>query len=272
MTISGAGSAPLTQRVTMAEATDAELLPRVAAARRLSTLPEDEAAALAEAHQLVSKYTSFVVVQERAEQEKAKDLPELRKVAQMLAAGWGATALVEIMANRTMAAQPCMGPSQPSVRASRSEPNEGLPGAPDQPAYEQPAWTRSRATPRFASSIERSPAEVLAAIAARASLPKTFAELAELGVPAKLLEQLAVENADSHAHGEATLVRTLIAILARSPAGDGLAPDLRTRLSGDIPGYYLWGRVMIEPLLAYVSKTAWSALSQRPDTELTDID
>lgn len=275
LTISGTGLAPLTQRVTMAESIDAELLPRVAAARRLHTLPESEAATLAEAHQLVSKYTSFVVVQERAEQEKAEGLPELRKVAQMLAAGWGA-------AGRVVAAEVCI-PADMSRSMSAMPPRPHA--CPDIGAsYDEPSFMRSELdSPQFAGTTERSPAEVLKRIAGRLAfvlslgqrpaVATTFAELAVLGVPAELLRRLAA-IADDHSHGEAMLVRTLIALLAGSPAGNRLAPTLRTELIGDIPGNrdYRWARSVIEPLLADVSGTAWRAHSQKPDAELTGIE
>ncbi|MCL4791051.1 MAG: VWA domain-containing protein [Gammaproteobacteria bacterium] len=266
LTISGTGLAPLTQRVTMAESIDAELLPRVAAARRLQTLPESEAATLAEAHQLVSKYTSFVVVQERAEQEKAEGLPELRKVAQMLAAGWGA-------AGKGVAAEVCMSPRPvPAMaRAQRSGARNPTPAYDVSGDYEEPSFMRrAPGSLQFASTAERSPAEVLKIIGGRlewflslAALPTTFAELAELGVPAALLQRLP-SSADDDTHGEATLVRTLIALLAGSRAGGGLAPKLRTELIGDIPGNrdYRWARSVIEPLLADVSADAWDVSSR----------
>ena len=66
------------------------LLARLAAARQLAQedLTEEEATTLAMRHQLVGPYTHCIVVQVRAENEKAQDLPELRKVAHRLAAGW----------------------------------------------------------------------------------------------------------------------------------------------------------------------------------------
>jgi DNA-binding NarL/FixJ family response regulator len=70
-----------------------DLIPRLAAAYRLKTLPEKEARALAVRHQLVTQYTSMVVVAERADGEKALDLPQTVPVAHMLAAEWGGTAL-----------------------------------------------------------------------------------------------------------------------------------------------------------------------------------
>lgn len=62
---------------------------RIAASLRLPDLGPDEAKALALKHQLLSKYTSCLVVDVRVAEEKAHSLPELRQVAQTLSAGWG---------------------------------------------------------------------------------------------------------------------------------------------------------------------------------------
>jgi Ca-activated chloride channel homolog len=45
---------------------------------------------IATAYQLMSPHTNYLVVDERLEQDRAVELPELRTVPQMLAAGWGA--------------------------------------------------------------------------------------------------------------------------------------------------------------------------------------
>ena len=78
----------------------ADTLPRLAAARRIARLSAEDATALAVEYQLVTPHTHFLMVDVRAESEKAKDLPELRTVPHMLAAGWGGVGSV-------MAA-PCM--------------------------------------------------------------------------------------------------------------------------------------------------------------------
>ena len=44
---------------------------------------------LAEKYQLVTEDTSFILVHARAAQDKPADMPEMRQVASMLAAGWG---------------------------------------------------------------------------------------------------------------------------------------------------------------------------------------
>jgi Ca-activated chloride channel family protein len=81
-------------RVPLAAAvSEAGVLARVAAARRLAALEPEAAAGLAERYQLASHFTAFVVTVARAAGEQAQSLPELRAVPQMLAAGWGATAM-----------------------------------------------------------------------------------------------------------------------------------------------------------------------------------
>ena len=63
-------------------------LARVAAARRIETATEAEQLKLALDYGLLTTRTNLLVVHERAEGEKAKDLPGLAKVLQMHAAGW----------------------------------------------------------------------------------------------------------------------------------------------------------------------------------------
>lgn len=67
----------------------ADTLSRLAAARRLAQLSAEDATALAVEYQLVTPHTHFLMVDVRAESEKATELPELRAVPHMLAAGWG---------------------------------------------------------------------------------------------------------------------------------------------------------------------------------------
>jgi Ca-activated chloride channel family protein len=62
-------------------------IPRIAAARRMVTATQDEKLHLALDYQLLSPLTNYLVVAER--DAKAKDLPELHHIPQMLAAGWG---------------------------------------------------------------------------------------------------------------------------------------------------------------------------------------
>lgn len=74
----------------------ADTLSRLAASIRLQSAETDwligvapEAKQLAVAYQLVTDETNFLLVHLRAEENKPADMPELHKVDQMLAAGWG---------------------------------------------------------------------------------------------------------------------------------------------------------------------------------------
>lgn len=78
-----------------------DTLSRMAASVRLRTVQgaSDRATAtaqaqLAVAYQLVTDGTNFLLTHARADGEKAVDMPTLRKVAQMVPAGWGATSTV----------------------------------------------------------------------------------------------------------------------------------------------------------------------------------
>jgi hypothetical protein len=62
---------------------------RLAAAARLGGMPREEATSVAVQYQLVTPFTNWLVVAERAESEKATSLPDLRKVKHTVAAGYG---------------------------------------------------------------------------------------------------------------------------------------------------------------------------------------
>lgn len=85
------------QRVEVARAPESLELPRIAAARRMWE-PHADVAAIALEYQLLSAETDYLVVQERAAHEKSAGFPELRKVAQMHAAGQFGIGAVEVHA------------------------------------------------------------------------------------------------------------------------------------------------------------------------------
>jgi Ca-activated chloride channel family protein len=85
--ITAKGSQDVLAPVSAGEEAD---VPRIAAARRMDTATDAESLRLALDYQLLSRWTNFLVIAERA--DKATDLPELHQVPQMLAAGWGGTA------------------------------------------------------------------------------------------------------------------------------------------------------------------------------------
>jgi Ca-activated chloride channel family protein len=79
---------------------------RVAAAARLKEL--DDAAALAAAlrYRLVSRWTNWLVVAPRSDEEKAHEIPALRTVPQTLAAGWGGVGHVAMCVSSVLLAPP----------------------------------------------------------------------------------------------------------------------------------------------------------------------
>ena len=62
---------------------------RVVASTRLKTLDPVEGFRVALRYRLVSPWTNWLVIATRTEEEKAQNIPALRKVPQTLAAGWG---------------------------------------------------------------------------------------------------------------------------------------------------------------------------------------
>ena len=79
-------------------------VPRIAAARRLNEVPESDARGLAVQYQLLSPWTNFLVIAERA--DKAEELPETQKVPQMLAAGWGGSGAMPVCSSPTRTRKP----------------------------------------------------------------------------------------------------------------------------------------------------------------------
>jgi hypothetical protein len=91
LTLTAAAGAPWTQTVTLAPwpvKETADTLARLAAARRLAGLADEEAAALAVQHQLVSPQTHFLMVDAHVATDPAGERPALRRVPHRLAAGW----------------------------------------------------------------------------------------------------------------------------------------------------------------------------------------
>ncbi|MDW7773737.1 MAG: VIT and VWA domain-containing protein [Desulfobulbaceae bacterium] len=77
-------------------------LARMAMYQTLADKDAMDAMELAVRYQLISPYTNYLVVDVRAEDEKGEELPDLRKVPQMLAAGWGGTGEVESFASNAL--------------------------------------------------------------------------------------------------------------------------------------------------------------------------
>lgn len=269
VTISGAACGEMQLCCAVSGPVDLEILPRVAAARRLSALDHETAGALAEQYQLVSPHTSFVVVQDRAEGEKAAMLPTLKKVEHMLAAGWGATASI---GQRLASAAPRRSELRPSAGGQRDRAVTAAPSLNRLAEYAPRGKTRrslhgrlisDAVTSRKRKSPTRHPARVLAALANRAArglpLPTTIDELRQLGVPPALCgELLSLVMFDDHT--ESDVVKTWVALLARSPAGTKLAAKKRVLLEGSIMGDrdLRSVRAAVQPLVEHATPEAWN--------------
>jgi len=88
------------QNITLQAKVDpSKELARIATAHRIemitSAKSKAQATALAVDYQLISKYTNFLIIEERADEVKPSDLPEVAQVSHMMAAGYGGTGRVE---------------------------------------------------------------------------------------------------------------------------------------------------------------------------------
>lgn len=119
---------------------------------RSERMLKEQLAKLAAQYNLVTDYTHYLIVHERAEGEKVDSLPEVKQVKQMLAAGWGGSnsvrhqPMAQPEARYMMAVSDCIGfddaitDVMPSVLTSRrgSRPastGHKLMGATDIPAF-----------------------------------------------------------------------------------------------------------------------------------------
>lgn len=211
LSIQGAASqasgqaAAVEQNTTLAAVvSEAEALPRIAAARRIAVLTEQEAAELAERYQLVSRFTSLVLISER-DADKAQQLPVLKTVAQMSAAGWKgvgylAGGFAPAAAGRAYAAalSPHLRPRRSAKLAEFRGPQSA---AAPLPELTQHASRSAQPPDGGASWPECSPAKlltyVLREMRAGKRGPQTWADLARMGMPAELLRAVQQQTSQS---------------------------------------------------------------------------
>jgi Ca-activated chloride channel family protein len=223
----------------------AAVLPRMAAARRIADATarngmrgalEAWATELAVRHQLVTSVTNLFLVHRRTGADKATDLPTLRQVEQMLAAGWGATGSVRQEAAMSMPMPMPMRLSMPmSARGFEVEEppvfRRSARGQADlsyrvpEPAHAGrvvPAFLRerddaARTTPR------RLLASVRAARTARGGLEALLRRLERAPLPSGVREALREIEAQGASREEAWLI--VLGWLARHFGDDGLPGD-----------------------------------------------
>lgn len=182
-------------------------LARMAMSQFLRDQNEEEATALAVRYQLISQHTNYLVVDVRAETDKGEGLPTLRKVPQMLAAGWGGTGTVirESALGCDKAAFSHRGP-EPQILFSVA------------PSREQEHRRRQQTTPEsFIYNCNRLHTKWLRPVLKIES----FADLLGCALPDRILEVLRIiaEQHDPHAPEEPAVLAFLIALI-QSPVGE----------------------------------------------------
>ena len=241
----------------------ADTLPRMAASVRLSSADIDgktaatlDAAALAVSYQLVTDKTNFLLVHERADGEKAVDMPELQKVQQMVPAGWGGMGTVSFSRSSAVFAGSVGGNasdmqvmSVPAVwRTSRTLPSSLQSGAMDD--FEVPAFLRRQADdfalpaflrkrdqiidhqdPRYWAETEHysgltpfGVSEWLRFTPA-AQWPSTYVGLRQMGLGVWLVDwlELAMAALGGTVHAESKLVEAFLYLMSRRDTYESLA-------------------------------------------------
>jgi Ca-activated chloride channel family protein len=124
---------------------DGDIVPRMVAHERIKTLSPAEAMSLAVAYQLITPWTNFLLVHERATEDKAEDMPELHAVKHMLPAGWGgAGSVLSVDEPALMCAQACYGDVDSPVMHSRRRKGQA---SLSQEYLDIPAFLRRQADP-----------------------------------------------------------------------------------------------------------------------------
>ncbi len=194
----------------------ADSLPRFAAAMKLPDLPDHEATALAVEYNLVSPFTNFLAVMDRAEGEKPLDLPSLRTLAHNIPHGWGGVGGFGVVAD-----MPLFSMSRPVSASCLRD------AAPDLIFSE-----RSSVTPSADTWLDAFLARAIPAIRQRPDMEVTIDMLAAWGVPEDILDILrdyltnALGNATSRLAAESTAALRLV-LSAAKRSGTVSRDDMR---------------------------------------------
>lgn len=203
----------ITQALSSTEV-EGDRIPRLAAARRISQLPEEAARELAVTYQLVSPYTSLIVVAEREAHEKAKQLPTVVPVPHMMTESVSfmaaACAAVDEEADVTgsWAVPESVDPAPAAVRLDfRSGPSTkvAFECSLRSPQEQEELWQEASGDQLLAYWRQR--------WQAGEPLPLSFADLADSGLPDQVLRELEMLG-QTHQQSETTLVQAFLAVLA----------------------------------------------------------
>lgn len=201
-------------------------LPRIAAASRLEDANRGQVLALALRYQLLSKWTSYLVVAER--EAKADDLPQIHQVPQMLAAGWGGTGDIALirksmrMRETPPVALPFAGmdvDSRFELRSSREMLRELA--HLDHPAVERAGHTSPR---QFVERLE----EKVLGNGAHAAMPSTLAELDDLGLEETMSRE--IRRHIDNGHDEAAAVTAFLHAMIESAVQDLFGRNLKRHI------------------------------------------
>lgn len=165
-------------------------LPRMAIHSRLVELDSDEVLQMAKRYKLVTEQTSYVLVFEREEDQKADGYPELRKISQTLAAGYGGIGTVfdsEIVVSSYDSPMYCRDLPEPSRPMTMTQ-SDGFRNLVS--AINSLDWHESWRNP----------------------MPKTISELKDFGLAPQTIEKL-IDLAD-YAGPERDLVIVFLALLS----------------------------------------------------------
>jgi Ca-activated chloride channel family protein len=275
----------------MSPANEVEV-PRIAAARRMDTATDAESLRLALDYQLLSRWTNFLVIAERA--GKAEDLPELHQIPQMLAAGWGGTAQVRSSVRFCRSAQAdamaASGVDRYDIPAFLRRQSDGPSDAmsscsPDTQSFDLSNVVmssaralrklRSPARPeklspsgsRFDPSEHHgTPAAFIMAMendlsARTPALPRTITELQYWGLDSSVADNLRQQVKEGHAESE--VVAAFVYALAQSAIGDQFGRSIKRAIlkgwKNVVPGQALDGDM--KAALKDVTVNAWNWLS-----------
>ncbi|MEO8484706.1 MAG: VIT domain-containing protein [Betaproteobacteria bacterium] len=196
------GAAPLSSAAQLgASIVEDRTLARMAAARRIETASEAEQLRLALEYGLLTSRTNLLVVHERAEGEKAVDLPQLAQVAQMHAAGWhgvgsvreeGVVRCLSMPRHSRFSADPHALQMPDFGRGIDDEGRFANEAPQHSNALPQPSYGERAGTPFNKLGVSATIARFTAALASagESSQPSTLADLARLGMDMELLAEL----------------------------------------------------------------------------------
>ena len=237
-----AGGADVTATISLANEIE---VPRIAAARRMDTATDEESLRLALDYQLLSRWTNFLVIAERA--DKAGDLPEIHQVPQMLAAGWGGTATIDYCASLSSVVSSARGAGVRNAQAMaasgvdkydipaflRRQSDDVVDSAPARPSMRARLFSllSNADSEEFSPSASLSdssnqhgtPAAFIQAMGIELSgrpttLPDKISELEQWGLDSAMAASL--RQWVSEGHAEAQVVMAFLHALSQSAAGE----------------------------------------------------